>query len=83
MANLKPCPFCGGEADDDYYHAEIYNGPGAGRVTCVECGVYIEAGSAPWNADRVEKLAARAEAIVAWNTRAIAARETDNKGEMK
>ena len=35
MTELKPCPFCGGEAD----YTDNYNGNGTGHcVYCTDCG---------------------------------------------
>ena len=51
---LKPCPFCGGEAVDDIY---IRDGR---QVSCKNCGAYMAA----FNPD------ANIKAIEAWNTRA-------------
>lgn len=60
---LKPCPFCGGEADiermGDRLHSMIY--------ACQECGASLETGETwlgaecRWNrrADRLEALASR------------------------
>lgn len=35
--NLKPCPFCGGEAERDYVKLEW----GCAGVHCKNCGVYV------------------------------------------
>lgn len=32
---LKPCPFCGGEAEVDYYYDDYFSF----RIYCKECGI--------------------------------------------
>lgn len=57
QSELKPCPFCGGEA-------KIISPLGWGNVRAVECGNSDNcAATGPWFSD--EK-----HAIAAWNTRA-------------
>jgi Lar family restriction alleviation protein len=59
MTDLKPCPFCGGKAEDGYYDA--YSADSSfDYIGCTDCKAMIEYD------DRGH---ARAEAIVAWNTR--------------
>jgi Lar family restriction alleviation protein len=54
--DLKPCPFCGGEASlrEDFYHSAAF------YVGCQTSGCF---GSDQWDETR-------AEAVTAWNTRA-------------
>lgn len=53
MMELKPCPFCGGEAKDDIYIRD-------GRmVACTSCGASV----------RAFNPIANRQAIKAWNTR--------------
>lgn len=56
MAELKSCPFCGGEAGAGYGIWD-YNVWG---VSCKECGAYV---CADWQEDTKEN------AIEAWNRR--------------
>lgn len=57
MTDLKPCPFCGGEADGNFINS---TGANRGRVCCKndKCGAYsLQWTVAQWNtrADIVEK----------------------------
>ena len=55
MTELKPCPFCGGEAKVEWLcNAEPYFS--TFQTVCTDCGIYIEVGS-------------EEEAIKRWNTR--------------
>lgn len=58
MAELKPCPFCGGEAKLVY--SMPYN-----FVMCAKCKVFGKT-----IVDRYEQADGKAEAIEAWNRRA-------------
>ncbi len=55
MAELKPCPFCGGEACVQFYPFEP-----AAEVVCSECG----ARGTAWFGEKNEE-----RAIEAWNRR--------------
>jgi HAMP domain-containing protein len=69
-AALLPCPFCGGDADLDYYHNENSDGGGRGKVVCVECGADQCGEDFGWMTDAADKAASKAQAVAAWNTRA-------------
>ena len=58
MAELKPCPFCGGTAK--YIYSMPYN-----AVQCKKCKVFGKT-----IVDSYEQRDGRAEAIEAWNRRA-------------
>ena len=58
MAELKPCPFCGGRAKFAYIMP--YNG-----VTCTKCKAWGKT-----IIDSYEQQDGKAEAIKAWNRRA-------------
>lgn len=58
MDNLKPCPFCGCEADLSNVSVETKDGKKLWSVECTDCGVIL---------DRVTK----EEAVEAWNHRVI------------
>ena len=61
MAELKPCPFCGGEADE--YEGDYGNG-----VYCMNCGAMV---GEPIHLEyRVAERVTYEQAIEAWNTRA-------------
>ena len=70
MTDLKPCPFCGGEAEISYYATEQSNLPAGRFVECVSCAAtgpsFEIQGDAP---DRDEYT--QAEAAAAWNRRAV------------
>jgi Lar family restriction alleviation protein len=68
MDDLLPCPFCGGDADLDYYHNETHGG-GAGRVVCVECGASTSGDDFGWMTKETDKATSKAQAVAAWNTR--------------
>lgn len=58
---LKPCPFCGGEADE--YEGDYGNG-----IYCMMCGAMV---GEPIHLEyRTTKRVSIDEAIAAWNTRA-------------
>lgn len=57
MDELKPCPFCGGEAEVLYFQDETYRA----QCACVECDVKPYA---------TRYLRSREAAIEAWNRRA-------------
>ncbi len=57
MAELKPCPFCGGKAK--YTYAMPYN-----VVGCKKCGAWSKT-----VVDSYEQQDGKAEAIEAWNKR--------------
>jgi DNA-directed RNA polymerase subunit RPC12/RpoP len=64
---LKPCPFCGGEADE--YEGEYGNG-----IYCMQCGAMV---GEPIHLDfDIAERVSYEQAVEAWNTRA--AYETDN-----
>ena len=58
---LKPCPFCGGDASVKYHHKSLIGYEA--RVYCCECGVMGSAKSGAILEDAAEM------AIEAWNTR--------------
>lgn len=61
MSELKPCPFCGGEADE--YEGDYGNG-----IYCMMCGAMV---GEPIHLEyRTTKRVNIEEAIAAWNTRA-------------
>ena len=60
MGELKPCPFCGGEADE--YEGDYGNG-----VYCMNCGAMV---GEPIHLEfRVTERVTYEQAIEAWNTR--------------
>ena len=59
---LKPCPFCGGEARVDGSSWRVSDGEDVAWVTCTECNAFGPTGSGRGG-------------ITAWNTRA---KETPN-----
>lgn len=60
MRELKPCPFCGGEADE--YEGDYGNG-----IYCMMCGAMV---GEPIHLEyRTTKRVSIDEAIDAWNTR--------------
>lgn len=62
MSELKPCPFCGGEADE--YEGDYGNG-----IYCMMCGAMV---GEPIHLEyRTTKRVSIAEAIAAWNTRHV------------
>lgn len=65
MDNLKPCPFCGGEAVLNHGHMITATGQYLANVKCSECGI---ATRVVWSTDSPEE--AVKEAIEAWNKRA-------------
>jgi len=69
---LKPCPFCGGGAEDDYMHDDDQCG-GHGAVYCVEgCGAEVYGDTVRYRGQEPTKEAMQASkqsAIAAWNTR--------------
>ena len=58
MNELKPCPYCGGEANIESYDPyDGYQGDcTVWRVKCIECKAFIQRGT-------------KDEAIAAWNRR--------------
>ena len=58
MAELKPCPFCGGKAE--YIYEMPYN-----AVKCTKCEAFGKT-----IVDSYEQQDGKAEAIEAWNRRA-------------
>lgn len=54
---LLPCPFCGGKAENGYYHAYSCDSS-FDAIVCTECGVYV---SEPENNYKAYKV---------WNKRA-------------
>ena len=72
MSDLLPCPFCGGNAH--YGHHSAYSIDSSfDFIGCKDCGCMFEY-EEPWNA-RTQPwgYSSRAEAIAAWNRRAILA----------
>ena len=76
MAELKRCPFCGGEVSiaktsDDFGEGLLwwYVTRGHGKNSC-ECRVFMESEQFHYRAPIEEKLKAKDELIVAWNRRA-------------
>jgi Lar family restriction alleviation protein len=69
MDDLLPCPFCGGDADLDYYHNQNDDGGGAGRVVCVECGASTSGDDFGWMTKETDKATSKAQAVTEWNTR--------------
>ena len=63
MAELKPCPFCGGEA-----HTAIKHGFG-GRMALVICGNCEASGEAFYAENYFIEEKATEKAIEAWNRR--------------
>nr|DAT60471.1 MAG TPA: restriction alleviation protein [Caudoviricetes sp.] len=61
MAELKPCPFCGGEAEITEYHLSY-------EVECSACEATIAA-SLSFYADDDERISVRNELVKAWNRR--------------
>lgn len=61
MDGLKPCPFCGGEADE--YEGEYGNG-----IYCMECGAMV--GEPIHLGFNVAERVSYEQAVDAWNTRA-------------
>ena len=62
MIELKPCPFCGGDADE--YEGDYGNG-----IYCMMCGAMV---GEPIHLEyRTTKRVSIDEAIEAWNTRAV------------
>lgn len=57
---LKPCPFCGGEAEAEHYESDDFYG--GYLIFCTKCGAQIT----PCNASGYD---ARKIAIESWNTR--------------
>ncbi len=67
IADLKPCPFCGGEAHVSYYETESlwsHDQVTYTKVSCDECDISLQ--SEPGY---------ETEAIQAWNTRALDAKD--------
>ena len=70
MADLKVCPFCGGEAKDDHYSAYSLDSS-FDYIGCSDCGAMIEYEGKRWNAHESKwDHSGRDEAIAAWNRRA-------------
>lgn len=68
MTELLPCPFCGGEADE--YEGDYGNG-----IYCMMCGAMV---GEPIHLEyRTTKRVSIAEAIAAWNTRAVSGDTSD------
>lgn len=64
MTDLKPCPFCGGEA---YYS---YIGDGIWKVRCFYCGAeVVKRMYLKYDTDGMKK--ARDEVIEKWNKRMV------------
>ena len=57
MTNLKPCPFCGGEAEQDSYSSCDACGKEFNSIVCQDCG------------NRTNCCSPLDEAIEAWNKR--------------
>ena len=67
MAELKPCPFCGGEA----VLSHNYTGNGHSYIECTNCKIH-----SPWFAREFDSSSDQ-NAINYWNRRAEDAKRTD------
>ena len=67
MTELKPCPFCGGEAELRFFN----NGPSFSyRVECLNCTAMVGRRFEEYSTNRTFWFGIKQEAIDAWNTRA-------------
>lgn len=67
MEELKPCPFCGGEAELRFFN----NGPSFSyRVECLNCTGMVGRRFEEYSTNRTFWFGIKQEAIDAWNTRA-------------
>lgn len=60
MTELKKCPFCGGEAEQDDYTQNEYMFHGTGWIGCKKCRVFIDYKNGDYGKN---------QAIEAWNRR--------------
>lgn len=66
MEELKPCPFCGGEAELRFFN----NGPSFSyRVECLNCTAMVGRRFEEYSTNRTFWFGIKQEAIDAWNTR--------------
>jgi hypothetical protein len=71
MSDLMPCPFCGGDADQDWWWNENGDGGGRGKVICIDCGAEAIGADPGWHHTAAEKAASKSEAAAFWNRRAL------------
>ena len=69
MIELKPCPFCGGDAD---FRIRNWHGTPQMKVVCMKCSIESPHGarSSDRFKDNEEYIKAAEEAAKRWNTRA-------------
>ena len=72
MRDLLPCPFCGGDADLDWWWNEASDG-GRGKVICIDCGTEVSGPDFGRPVTSAKKTASKADAADAWNRRAVPA----------
>lgn len=60
MSKLKPCPFCGGKAEEDNYESNKNLIHGTGWIGCRKCRVFMDYTHGEYG---------RKLAIEAWNRR--------------
>ncbi len=68
MSDLKPCPFCRGEAEATRWEVGNFGDEEAG-VLCLSCGA-THAESVGYNPEPGEVNAATVRCVAAWNRRA-------------
>ena len=76
MSDLLPCPFCGGDADLDFWWNENGDG-GRGKVICIDCGTEMAGSDHSRPITAAEKAASKSEAVAFWNRRALPAVQPD------
>jgi len=67
VSELKPCPFCGGEAETQEWKKMGETAMQYGHIICPRCSVYF--GWADIRTDRTYDTAREEKAIASWNTR--------------
>jgi hypothetical protein len=74
--DLKPCPFCGSDAQFDYEPGDERT-PQRWRCGCRVCSIWtpFAHGSSTWAVDRKQDRAAKSKTLAAWNLRAATALE--------